>query len=128
MALIRSVRPGKAALCLALLLVFPGLLFGQVTPSPGKAVLLEFSRPGCPICARMEKVLQDVAARYPDRLEVRLVVREHHEHLFKEYRVVFVPTLIVLDAAGKELFRRETPISRVELLQKLRVLGLIPRE
>ena len=125
--------PCKAALLLplAVLICTLGLAAPascQSAPPAAKATLLEFSRPGCPICAQMEKTIREVAGQYPERLEFRLLHIDHFEHLFKQYRVAIVPTLIVLNPAGQEVYRREIPISRAQLLQKLAALGLIPPE
>jgi hypothetical protein len=134
-----EVRPMKLSTAIKAAFLLPILLL-SCTPSlvaPGfcqsaapaaKATLLEFSRPGCPICAKMEKTIREVAARHPHRLEFRLLHIDRYEHLFKQYRVTIVPTLIILNPAGQEVYRRETPISLAQLLQKLTALGLIPPE
>jgi thioredoxin len=88
-------------------------------------VILEFGREFCPMCAYMEKTLGQLKAKYGDQIEVRTLRYDPDEKLFKQYKVVFVPTQVFLDASGKEVFRHTGVFTQYELVKKLKELKLI---
>jgi thioredoxin 1 len=124
-----STRVGLALWVLAVVIMtFPGgpAWSQEFLPPPGKPVIIEFSRPLCPLCKEMEAILLKIKARYRDRLEVHFAYRETDEQLFKKYRIVIVPTQVFLDAAGREVHRHEGLFPQEDLLRKLRELELVP--
>lgn len=94
-------------------------------PLAGKAVILEFSRLACPVCAKVEAALKEVQARYGQQVEVRILHIDQDEPLFREYRIMIVPTQVFLDATGKEVGRNEGFISLEQLVKKLKELRLL---
>lgn len=94
-------------------------------PPPGQPALIEFARPLCPVCKEMEKILLEVKARYRDRLEIRFAYIETDEYLFKKFHIVIVPTQILLDASGQEIFRNEGMFPKEKLLEKLKEVKFI---
>lgn len=125
----RVVRLLSSMICLVLgglLLLPPPLSLAQgAPPSPGKPVILEFSRLLCPVCAKAEAALQEVRKRYGNQVEVRILHIHKEEHIFKEYRVIFVPTQVFLDASGREVYRHEGPPTLEKLVLKLKELQFI---
>jgi thiol-disulfide isomerase/thioredoxin len=114
------------ALVIVLLTCQAGPALGQgFPPPPGKPAIIEFARPLCPICKEMEGVLLEIKARYRDRLEVRFAYRETDEYLFKKYGIVIVPTQVILDAAGREVYRHEGLFPQEDLIRKLGELRLL---
>jgi thioredoxin-like negative regulator of GroEL len=107
----------------ALLLIFP--VAGGAAAPAAKPTIYEFGRRLCPICRATEAVLKDVEARYPGQITLRFLYIPEEEAVFREYGVTFVPTQIFLDAAGREVQRHEGPLTREELLEKLRTLKFI---
>jgi thioredoxin 1 len=96
------------------------------TPQKPSPAILEFGREYCPMCEHMAKVLQQLSAKYGDQIEVRILYRnDSNEHLFRQYKVVFVPTQVFLDASGKEVFRQTGMFTQSELVKKLEELKLI---
>jgi thioredoxin 1 len=75
----------------------------------------------------MEKVLTGVKDEYGDQVEVRLVMMEKNEDLFKQYKIMLVPTQIFLDASGKEVFRHVGLYPEKELVEKLQELNFIKK-
>jgi thiol-disulfide isomerase/thioredoxin len=108
----------------ALLLIFPVAVDAAAAPA-AKPTIYEFGRKLCPICRATEAVLKDVEARYPGQITLRFLYIPEQEAVFREYGVTFVPTQIFLDAAGREVHRHEGPLTREELLEKLRALKFI---
>ncbi len=114
-------------------LLLSGFLFLQAasaqpqiqTLQKSRPVILEFSRKLCPICDYMQKVLEQLSAKYGDQIEIRTLYYDPDEKLFKQYKVVFVPTQVFLDASGKEVFRQTGAFTQYELAKKLKELKLI---
>jgi thioredoxin 1 len=104
--------------------IISGPAWGQDLQKP-RATILEFSREFCPMCTYMQKVLDQIKAKYGDQIEVRLLYFDPDAKLFRQYKVVFVPTQVFLDAAGKEVFRRTGVFTPYELTKKLKELKLI---
>lgn len=96
------------------------------TPQKPRPAILEFGREYCPMCEHMAKVLQQLSAKYGDQVEVRILnYSEADEHFSKQYKVVFVPTQVFLDASGKEVFRQTGVFTQDELAKKLKELKMI---
>ncbi len=94
-------------------------------PSQGKPALYDFGRGMCIPCKEMEKVLTDIKGEYGDQVEVRLVMMEKNEDLFKQYKIMLVPTQVFLSAEGKEVDRHIGAWSKDEVVSKLKELKFI---
>jgi len=68
---------------------------------------LEFGAMGCSACKRMEKVMDEIAARYPDSVYVIFlnILTPKNQQLMKYYGVAAIPTQVLLDRNGIEFFR-----------------------
>jgi thioredoxin 1 len=125
------MQPGRRPILIILLWGLMGLspllpALAQAPPAPkGRPVLLEFDRKFCPVCKASERVIQAVQARYPGRFVVRKFYIDEAESLFRRYQVVFVPTQVFLDPAGKEVYRHEGVFQEEALIRKLRDLKFI---
>jgi thioredoxin 1 len=82
---------------------------------------LEFGSTGCPACKRMESVMEDIATKYPHRVNVVFlnILIPENQLLMKYYGIAVIPTQILLDKNGKEFFRHSGFISTGELEQKM---------
>jgi thioredoxin 1 len=69
--------------------------------------------------------MRDLKERYQGRLEVRFVSPDTDKELFRQYKIMLVPTQVFLDTGGQEVFRHVGAWSRDEVLQKLRDLKFI---
>ena len=117
---------GLLGLIVGLSLVWqPSLALAGPAPNPGKPALYDFGRGMCIPCKEMEKVLTDIKGEYGDQVEVRLVMMEKNEDLFKQYKIMLVPTQVFLDASGKELDRHIGALSKDEVVKKLKELKFI---
>lgn len=111
---------GFLALCQA------GLAQAQgVASTPAKPALYDFGRGLCLPCKEMEKVLAEVKSAYGDQVEVRLVMLEKNEDLFKQYKIMLVPTQVFLDAEGHEVDRHMGALSKEDVVKKLKELKFI---
>lgn len=115
------------ALSLGMLLLTQVLPAWAQAPGPPKTLpqILEFDRKLCPVCRESELIIQEVKNRYPGQFVVSRVYIDEREPMFRQYRVVIVPTQVFLDPAGQEVFRHEGVFAQEKLLQKLRELKFI---
>lgn len=84
---------------------------GKVTPSipvgvvPNRPTLVTFEAEGCPFCARMRPVVDELEQRYGDR--VSFLTLDYHSQegqaRSRDYRVFGHPTFVVLAKDGKPL-------------------------
>jgi thioredoxin 1 len=114
-------------LCAALALLGPALpaLAQGAAPSPGKPALYEFGAGYCYSCKEMAKIMAELQPVYSDRVEFRLVYADKEKELFKQYSIMLIPTQVFLDASGKEVERHIGPLTRDEIIQKLKDLKFI---
>jgi len=117
-----------------LLMLVMGLLFlcqtmpgwCQSSPPPkAKPALYEFGAGYCYSCKEMEKVMTELKPGYSDQVEFRMVYADKEMPLFQQYKIMLIPTQVFLDASGKEVDRHIGPLTKEEVLQKLRHLKFI---
>jgi thioredoxin 1 len=94
-------------------------------PIPGRPALYEFGAGYCLSCKEMEKIMGELKGKYGQQLEVRLVYADKERDLFKQYKIMLIPTQVFLDASGKEVDRHIGALTRAEVLKKLRDLKFI---
>jgi thioredoxin 1 len=94
-------------------------------PAQGKPALYDFGRGMCSACLEMEKVLTAVKQKYGNQVEIRLVMAEKNADLFKQYKIMLIPTQVFLDAAGHEVERHVGGLSQEQVVQKLKELKFI---
>ncbi len=96
-------------------------------PAKGKPALYEFGAGYCYSCKEMEKVMAELKTSHSDQVEFRMVYVDKEKPLFEQYKIMLIPTQVFLDASGKEVDRHIGPLSKEEVLQKLRDLKLIKK-
>ena len=94
-------------------------------PSSGKPALYEFGAGYCVSCKEMAKIMDELKGQYGDQFEVRMVYADKEKDLFKEYKIMLIPTQVFLDAAGKEVDRHIGALSKEEVIRKLKELKFI---
>jgi len=127
------MRFGKMKFFMVLIIVLglaalqPWFLGAQSSPptQAGRPALYEFGAGYCLSCKEMEKVMADLQASHGDRVEFRLVYADKEKPLFQQYKIMLIPTQVFLDASGKEVDRHMGPLTKEEVLQKLKELKLI---
>ena len=93
--------------------------------STGKPSLYEFGAGYCASCKDMEKIINELKGNHSSQVEFRLVYADKEKDLFQQYKIMLIPTQVFLDATGKEVDRHIGPLTRDELLQKLKDLKFI---
>jgi thioredoxin 1 len=116
-------------LIVAFFLIFQALpAWPQGSPSSsGKPALYEFGAGYCFSCKEMEKVMAALKPAYSDQMEFRMVYADKEKDLFQQYKIMLIPTQVFLDSAGKEVERHIGPLTKEEVIQKLRDLKFISK-
>ncbi|MEU6992222.1 thioredoxin family protein [Streptomyces sp. NPDC046465] len=83
-----------------------------------RATLVQFSSAFCQPCRATRRVLADVAALVPGVSHVEIDA-EARLDLVRELRVVKTPTVLVLDAAGREVRRAAGQPRKAEVIAAL---------
>ena len=69
--------------------------------------------------------MADLKPQYSDQVELRMVYSDEEMPLFKQYRIVAIPTQVFLDASGKEVDRHLGALSKEEVIKKLKEFKFI---
>ena len=72
-----------------------------------RLTFLEFGATGCISCRMMEKVMEEVKTQYPSEIQVKFVnilLPENHD-LINYFGIAAIPTQVLLNDSGKEVFR-----------------------
>jgi thiol-disulfide isomerase/thioredoxin len=82
-----------------------------------KITFLEFGATGCISCRMMEKVMAEVKEKYPQKVKVRFinVLLPENQDMMKYFGIAAIPTQVLMDSAGKEVFRHNGYISSRDL-------------
>lgn len=84
--------------------------------------LLQFKSTGCNICKRMEPELNVIRQTKEEKVNVVVlhVMNQNSQNVMKYFGISAVPTLIILDRSGNEIFRNYGFVSAKDLLLKLK--------
>lgn len=97
------------------------------TPPPAKPALYEFGAGYCFSCKEMAKVMAELKTSHSDQVEFRMVYVDKEKDLFQQYKIMLIPTQVFLDASGKEVERHIGPLTKEEVIQKLKALKFISK-
>lgn len=78
---------------------------------------LEFGSIGCISCRKMESVMKEIESEFGGRVKVRFmnVSKKEMQEWTKYFGVAAIPTQVVLDSTGREIFRHTGFISAEDL-------------
>ena len=94
-------------------------------PATAKPALYEFGAGYCVSCKEMAKIMAELTTSHSDQVEFRMVYVDKEEPLFKQYKIMLIPTQVFLDASGKEVDRHVGALSKEDVLKKLKELKFI---
>jgi thioredoxin 1 len=89
---------------------------------PNQYTFLEFGAKGCSACKHMEPILAQIKREFPDKINVifhNLLTEEGLKHS-KAFGVLMIPSQVILNRQGKEIFRNTGVIEKEELLKIMR--------
>lgn len=93
--------------------------------SPGKPALYEFGAKTCLPCIQMQKVMAELQVSHGEQVEFRMVYADEERDLFREYKIMLIPTQVFLNADGQEVDRHIGALTKEEVLKKLKDLKFI---
>lgn len=96
----------------------------QAVAATAKPRIIEFGSNRCMACQQMAAVLDTLRASQGEKLQVDFLDVMENPELGKPYKVLMIPTQILFDAAGKELYRHTGFMSHDDILAKFRELGV----
>lgn len=94
--------------------------------APGRPAVYEFGAGFCYSCKEMEKVMAELQNSLGDNVEFRMVYLDKEKQLFQQYQIMLIPTQVFLNAAGTEVDRHVGPLTKDQVLAKLKELKFIP--
>ena len=99
---------------------------GESSPQSvaGLPRLLELGSVTCIPCKMMAPVLEELRQEYGDRLRVDFIDVWQDEEAAARYEVQFIPTQILFDASGREVFRHQGFFAKEDILAKWKELGI----
>jgi thioredoxin 1 len=99
----------------------------EVLDNAGKSdlTLVELGSVNCRPCVMMTPVLKSVAARYKDRLQVVFFDVWKNQDPAQHFQIRVIPVQVMLDRAGKEVWRNEGYIPEDRLAAVIE--GLLPK-
>ena len=92
----------------------------------GLPVLLQFGSPGCPPCRQMTPILDELRADYAKKFQVRHIDVWKYPTEGQKYGITKIPTQIFYDTQGRELYRHVGFLSKKEILDTWKKLGIKP--
>jgi thioredoxin 1 len=86
--------------------------------------LLELGSNRCMACQQMAVVLDALRASQGAKLRVEFIDVMENPELGEPYQITLIPTQVLFDASGKELYRHIGFFSHDDILAKFRALGV----
>lgn len=86
---------------------------------------VEVGADSCVPCRMMQPILAELRSEYAGKLEVEFADVWKHPELGERYQVRSIPTQIIYDAEGREVFRHIGYWPREEIDAKLKELGIV---
>jgi thioredoxin-like negative regulator of GroEL len=90
----------------------------------GKPVLLELGSDQCVPCKMMTPILKELSQQYPQQFTVAFHDVWKDASVGEKYGISIIPTQILFDKDGKELFRHEGFFAKDQILAKWKELGV----
>lgn len=87
--------------------------------------LVDLGSKSCIPCKMMAPILDQLRTEQAGKLQVEFIDVHQDEAAAEQYGINVIPTQILYDAAGKELWRHEGFLSKEDILAKCRELGMV---
>lgn len=95
------------------------------TKVAGFPKLVDLGADKCIPCKAMTPILEELKTQYAGSLEVEFIDLWKKPQEAEKYKIKLIPTQILYDASGKEIFRHEGFYSKEEILSKFESFGVI---
>jgi thiol-disulfide isomerase/thioredoxin len=94
--------------------------------SSGLPVLLQLGSHGCPPCRQMTPILDELRADCTDKFQIEYIDVWKYPTEGRKYGVTKIPTQVFYDTQGRELYRHIGFLSKKEILDTWKKLGVKP--
>ena len=89
----------------------------------GKVLVMDLGSTGCVPCEMMVPVLKELTVEYQGKIEIQFIDVTEQSELAERFKIYAIPTQIIFNPQGKEVFRHEGFISKTDIIKKLKQLG-----
>ena len=97
------------------------------TLSAKKYKMIEFGGRHCIPCKNMQPILLELIQSYGDSVSIVNVYVQDQLQLGRDYQIRLIPTQVIFDKAGKELFRHTGFWDKSDILAKWKELNIIAK-
>jgi thioredoxin-like negative regulator of GroEL len=73
----------------------------------------------------MAQVLGEIQSKYPGQVSVIYYDNSTDQRMFDKYGINLVPTIIIMNSSGSQIYRHEGALSKDELTNTLKNMNLI---
>ena len=91
----------------------------------GKSVVMEFGGESCIPCRQMQPILQEIRTELGTRGRVHNFWIQTHPEVARQFKVMAMPTQIVFDAKGTEVFRHIGVLPLADFRKALKEKGIL---
>jgi thioredoxin 1 len=96
----------------------------RAVAAAAKPRLLELGSMRCQACLEMAKVLDALRASQGEKLQVDFIDVFEQPEAADRHKITLIPTQILFDSSGREIFRHTGYFAHNEILAKFRELGV----
>ncbi|OGC42259.1 hypothetical protein A2Y85_08095 [candidate division WOR-3 bacterium RBG_13_43_14] len=82
-------------------------------------VLVDFTGQACKACKVMKSRLENINKSIGDKIRIVYVLVNEQKDLTKKYKIMLIPTMVLLDATGREVWRLTGEIEEQKLINKI---------
>jgi thioredoxin 1 len=143
----KKIKPFLAITAIFFAGIYMNTYAGPVSPKPTKAIvdsakttadsikaaaeikkplpkLIDLGSKGCVPCKKMAPILDSLREEYKGRAEVIFIDTRENRKAAAEYKIVFIPTQVFIDTAGKEVFRHVGFFPADSIIAQLKAMGV----
>jgi thioredoxin-like negative regulator of GroEL len=95
----------------------------EMATSSSRPIVVDFGKGQCVQCIRQAEAIEEIRGQYEDRVGFEFVHVIEEAALSGEYRVFMIPTLVFIDASGRETSRYVGLLEADELKNRIEELG-----
>jgi thioredoxin-like negative regulator of GroEL len=92
----------------------------------GKLRVLDIGRNDCVACVKMHQIMLEMKDEYQGKVIFEIVNMEEYPNIQREFNISSIPTIVVLDGMGRELYRKEGVWYKTEIREFFANLGIKP--
>lgn len=86
--------------------------------------LLDLGSVNCTPCKKMFPILAQIEKEYSNKIYVEFIDINEKREESKKYKIKVIPTQILFDKTGKEVFRHEGFIEKINLVEQFKKVGI----